>query len=353
MHRTARHSPLLAPALLLLLLSAAGAEVEIQVEREADAVIVKSPISQGNFLFRAPLAFERAEKPPEGWMVALDAARGEARARILLAIETLPASALRRPLADLARARGRLTDGLSEPGKPVLEGRGERIRAQVKGRDATRTTLLVRDATRLYLLRLEERPAGKGFSESLVKVADGFTILDPKGGTIPEAPSAAAAKPEVIEHAYYHLRVYKPAGFARIDVDPDKDRGIFLHFRREDLERNLCEIYVRVFLAKTVRQSLEERARARLKRFSAKYLHARVPRAPRRTRWPGAKAALKLHMVGKVAKSGLVVTEEWRFLDHANGRVYEIEMVLYGAAERVWKKELKTFWRKFKILPNR
>jgi len=352
MYRTARHVPLLAPALLLLLLSAARAEVEIQVEREADAIIVKSPIASGNFLFRAPPAFKRVAESPEGWLVALEAQKGAARARILLAIESLAAAERRKPLSDLASSRGRLVEGLEKPGAPVREGRGERIRVRVQGRGAARTVLLVRDGSRLYLLRMEERPPDKGFGAALAKVAEGFTILDPKGSAIPSAPSAAAAKPEVIEHAYYHLKVYKPAGFSRIDVDPDKDPGLFLHLRREDPERNLCELYVRVFLAKTLHKPLEQLARARMRQFAKQYVHARVPRAPRHTRWPGAREAFKLRLVGKLAKNGMVVTEEWRFVDHENGRVYEIEMVLYGAAERVWKKALKAFWKKFKILPS-
>jgi hypothetical protein len=343
-------------ALLFLLLSAAtaAAEMEIEVEREGEALIVRSAIEEGNFLFRVDASFERVPEPPEPYLLELDARSGEQAARLLLRIEELAPGDARLRLGDLLRRRTPFLDDLEEPSEVEMDGAGERLVARLEGRSGkrrvARAALGVRDGTRLYLLVLDLAPPGGALADAFAGIADGFTILDPKGSVVPQAPSSEELKPRTIEHDYYRLKLLKPAGFVEQEVDPDKDQGIYLHLRREDEVRNLCEVRIRVHLTRTLEQGLQEIAQARIDRFEGKYLDAKVPKRPKRGRWSGAKLAYKFKLIGKQARGGIVVVEEWRFVEHENGRTYEIQMTLYGAAEREWRKDLSAFWRKLKII---
>ena len=132
-------------------------------------------------------------------------------------------------------------------------------------------------------------------------------------------------------------------------VDPESDLGIWTHLRREDEVRNTCSIRIRVFLTRTAQESTEDRARRRLEEFEAQYTNARVPRRPKRTRFPGAKEAYALDLAGKLPKGGMVVQEEWKVFEHDNGRTYEVQVTTYAGAQREFKKEIRAFWKSIRI----
>ncbi len=309
-------------------------------------------MSQANFLFRAAGGFERG-KAPEGYAVELTAKKKKSWGRIRLRLAKVVPPPGPRTAADWARAN--VADGLQTPGEVSVSGRGARSRAKMKGKDGgrpiERTLVALRDGTRIYLLYLDRQ--GDGFTAALAAVASGFTILDPKGAPSEEAPpDSAALKPGTIEKDYYRLKLFKPAGFVNLTVDPDADNGIVLHLRRYDAKKNLCDIRIRVWLKKLVKQPLEAKARARMDRFRGKYKNAKIPKKPSRARWRSAKSALKLKLVGQQAKTGIVITEEWRFVEHENDRVYEIQMIIAGEAARTWKKDIRAFWKRL-VIENR
>ena len=132
-------------------------------------------------------------------------------------------------------------------------------------------------------------------------------------------------------------------------MHPDADKGIFLHLHREDDEKNVCDIRIRVHLSKTVAADAQEIAAKAIEAFASKYPPAKVPKRPSRTGWPGADAAFKCKMAGKVSGTGAVVEEEWRVIDHSNDRLYEVQVTLFAGASRAFKKDLQTFWRGLKI----
>ena len=98
--------------LSLLLLSAAYADDEITVDRSSDGVIVRSPVDQGNFLFRTGPAFVEAEIPDE-FLVHLTAERDGATAAILLQIVQPGAAEARMDLKAMATHRGDFRYGLN------------------------------------------------------------------------------------------------------------------------------------------------------------------------------------------------------------------------------------------------
>jgi hypothetical protein len=335
-------------ALVLPCLAAAAGDIECHVDKSGDVVIVRSPKEQGNFAFLAPGTFREVEAP-EGFLVRLEAVEDGKRASIALRIIEQGADDARQRLTDIAPSyAGRELD---EPSKPEVEGRGLRATARLRGKAGgvatARTLLLVRDGTFLYVLYLDRTPVD-AFPD-LDKVAEGFTITEAKSKAeaVPEF-TPEDLKARTIEKDFYRLNVLKPEGFGEMQVDPNSDAGIVLHLRRQDEAHNLCEIRIRVFLTKTLKESVEARAANRLSTFTSKHPTAKVPRRASRTRWPGAKAAYKAKLVGKTQR-GLVVTEEWRWIEHENERTYEVEMTLYGAAAREWRKEISAFWRKLKI----
>ncbi|MHC4576716.1 MAG: hypothetical protein ACYTFD_13285 [Planctomycetota bacterium] len=330
---------------LLLLLSAARAEEEIRVERAADAVIVRSPISQANFLFRAPPDFREADAE-DPFVVHLAATRDRITARIRLRFGQVTAGQARRGLDALVREKQ--SEYARGYGKLSVSGEGRRRLATTTGAAGARTVLVVVDGPRLYELFLDVSPADVPLADELARVAAGFTILDPKGAL--DVLRATESKAEVIEHDYYRLKVYKPAGFRQEEVDPDHDAGIFLHLRKEDRFRNRCDVRIRVHLARALKKTPTERAQRAIERFTNQYVDAKAPRKPRRSTWPGAKNAFKLKMVGKVPKTSSVIEEEWRVIEHENGRVYEIQLTTYGGAAREFKKDIRAFWKRLKIV---
>ncbi|MHC4973479.1 MAG: hypothetical protein ACYTG3_14215 [Planctomycetota bacterium] len=330
----------------LVLLSVALAEDEIRVERQDDAVIVRSPIAQGNFLFRAPPFFKEVEVE-EAFAVHLSATRGKATAHIRLRLGQVTAGQARRGIDALVREKeaGYTAGGY---GKLNVSGEGARRLAETAGKAGERRlVLVVVDGPRLYELFLDHAPPDTVLEGQLAAVATGFTILDPKGAPIAGA-EPGDLKADTIEHEYYRLKVYKPAGFAQEEVDPERDKGIFLHLRKEDKYRNRCDIRIRVHLARTMKQTPAFKAQKAIERFVTKYQSAKAPKKPRRTGFAGAKNAWRFKMVGKT-KTSSVVEEEWRVIEHENGRIYEIQLTTYGGAAREFKKDIRAFWKKLKI----
>ena len=342
---------------LILFISAALAqddlmaeEDEILVERTDEAVIVRSSIAKLNFLFRLPTEFREAavEKP---WRMELRATRDAQMARIRLRVSDVTITETAQAPGKLAMARdAEYRAGYRD--ELTIEGEDARCVAKTGGAKGVRWVLLVRDGTRLYELFMETEPIESAFVAVFQDLADGFTILDPKGAPIAQQRTPEELKPAVIAHEYYRLKVYKPQGFTREGVDPDTDKGIFLHLRRMDEHKNMCDIKIRVYLSKTIRKSLAERAQIRgLNRFESRYDSARVPKSPRRAPFRGAKNSFRLQMAGKL-RNGLVLQEDYRFVEHENDRTYEFQVTTYAGAKREFKKEIAAFWKKLKVLPK-
>jgi len=331
---------------LLILLSVALAADEIRIERQDDAVIVRSPIAQGNFLFRAPPFFKEQEAE-EAFAVHLSAERDKATAHIRLRLGQVTAGQARHGIDALVREKeaGYTAGGY---GKLEVSGEGARRVGTTTGKAGRRTVLVIVDGPRLYELFVDVSPADAALGRQLAAVTSGFTILDPKGAPVAGA-EPADLKAGTIEHDYYRLKVYKPTGFAQQEVDPGRDQGIYLHLRREDKYRNRCDIRIRVHLARTMKQTPAFKAEKAIERFVNRYQSAKAPKKPRRTSFGGAKNAWKFKMVGKEAKTSSVIEEQWKVIEHENGRVYEIQLTTYGGAAREFRKDISAFWRKLKI----
>lgn len=230
----------------------------------------------------------------------------------------------------------------------VTGGRGRRI-AAIGGKETLRIILVVFDGPRRYELFLEGAPGDSALAAQLAAVAEGFTILDPKGA--PEGGPALAgdAKAAPLVHEYYRLKLLKPEGFLQQEVDPERDQGIYLHLRKEDDAKDRCDIFVRVFLAKALKEQADAKAQKRIDDFRQQHETPKGPDHPTRGRWPGATAAYRWKQLGRLAQGGTVVEEEWLVIDHANGRVYEIEVACHGAASRAFKKDIEAFWHGIKI----
>ena len=127
-------------------------------------------------------------------------------------------------------------------------------------------------------------------------------------------------------------------------MDPERDKGIYLHLRREDDQKNRCDIRVRVFLAKAVKQGPEELAQMRIDEFRGRHESPKGPERPKRS----APGAFRWKQAGR-AQGGVVVEEERWVLEHENGRMYEFEVLCYGAASRAFQKDIAAFWRSVKF----
>jgi len=326
----------------LLVISAAYPADEVHVDRNADGVVVRSPMDQGNFLFRVPAQFVEGT-PEEGF--AADLAAGE-KARIRLRLSPLPTGETRDPIEQIARARLK-GFGLPPEPPPVLTAQGNRCLVASRSATAQRTILVLVDGQRLYELFLD----GSGeFEDDLQRVADGFTLLDPKGR--PEVPkeSEGEMKPKLLEHDYYRLKVLKPAGFGMLEVDPNRDPGIWLHLRRAEEGKGVCEIRLKIHLSKALTESCAAKAEKALAAFRSKYVDPRAPARPTKGAAAASKEAYTMKMSGKVEGSGLVASEEYRVIEHDNGRLYEIQVTNLGGAAREFKKEIAAFWKELRII---
>jgi hypothetical protein len=326
----------------LLLLSAAPAAEDILVEPQEDGVIVRSPVAAANFLFRTPKGFARAD-PGEGFQVGLEASDGPAKATIRLRYGDLTPTEARSGLDGFLKNHEEEYRRGLDGQLGVTGGRGRRI-AMIEGKEALRIVVVVFDGTRRYELLLDATPRDSALAEQLAAVAEGFTILDPKGA--PEGPALAGSeKAAPLAHDYYRLKLLKPAGFLQQEVDPDQDKGIYLHLRREDEQKNRCDIRVRVFLAKAVKQGAEELAKERIDAFRNKHESPKGPERPKRS---GTMDSFRWKQAGRLT-GGLVVEEERWVLEHENGRMYEFEVVCFGGASRAFKKDIDAFWKSIKF----
>ncbi len=228
----------------------------------------------------------------------------------------------------------------------VTGGRGRRI-AAIEGKEALRLVLVVFDGMLRYELLLEATPGDSALAAQLAAVAEGFTILNPKGAPDGGPAAAGGVKAAPVVHEYYRLKLLKPEGFLQQEVDPERDQGIYLYLRREDDLKNRCDIRVRVFLAKALKEQADAKAQRRIDDFRNRYESPKGPERAPRGRGPGANAAFRWKQVGK--QIGAVVEEEWWILDHQNGRVYEFEVQCFAGASRAFKKDIEAFWRGIKI----
>ncbi|MFQ5843895.1 MAG: hypothetical protein ACE5JG_02800 [Planctomycetota bacterium] len=341
------------------LAAAAGAQgQDITLDRDGEDLVVRSPASKWNFLFRLPAAFRPPEKPAEHCLVHLEAAReqGEAshRARVFLRLRKLTAEDARKGVDALARRKAaERPRGLLDVSERRVSGTGLRRRITCEGsylgdRIAV-TWLLVQDGSRLYELHLDQRPPGSVFDAALKKAAEGFTLLEPRQSAPREdAPLEEAQEARTVTHDYWRVTVLKPAGFVQESIDGQNDPGILFIFRRRDEHQNLCTIRVRARLRKVMKKSVSEKADLALERFRNRFVDVlRAPRKPPKTRWPGAKEAYRLQLVAR--ENGLPFREDHRFVDHQNGRVYEFQVTTWAGADREFKKELRAFWKSVKI----
>jgi len=316
------------------------ADEEILVTRDGDALIVSSPADKGNFLFRVPKGFERADaaEPPALFRATRPVEGGGGHAEIRLD---------RREATDLdteaKSAAETLAKGLEEPKPAAVSGSGARRVVTVEGRsgDAAvrRSILLARDGSRTYALLVSSSPP----DDALAAVLQGFTLLAVREaeGAPPPSPDLAEKR---LEHDFYRLALLKPAGFESQVVDPDGDRGIVYRFKRRDAVGNQCSVSVRALRGRTNPQPLEEMAKAAITRFTGTATEVKAPKSPPRATLAGAKEGFRVKMSGRLAGSGLVLQEEVLLVDHGNGWVYEVQLTTYGGAAKEFAKEIKAFW---------
>ena len=96
-------------------------------------------------------------------------------------------------------------------------------------------------------------------------------------------------------------------------------------------------------------KSAEDLSIERMQRFHNRYKDVRSPKRAKSWRPRGAKEGRQVQMSARAPKSGAIVRADYRYVEHKNGRTYEIEMILWGNAARAWKKEARAFWRSLKI----
>ncbi len=333
-------------AALLLLISAAYPGEEVHVDRTAEAVVVRSPMDQWNFLFRLPALFAEAA-PAEGFQVDLTATGGSGgSARIRLRLSPLPGGETRDPIETIARAREKAYIVAPEP-PPVYTPAANRCLVASRTPKGQRTVLVVVDGQRLYELFLD---GGGEFEDDLQRVADGFTLLDPKGR--PEVPKESAGEQaeKLLEHDYYRLKLLKPQGFALMEVDPNRDPGIWVHLRRADPARGACDIRVKIHLSKALAESCVAKAEKALADMRTKYTDVRAPARPLKFATAASKEGYVIKVTGKLPAGGIVAAEEYRVIEHDNGRLYEFQMITLGGAAREFKREIAAFWKALKII---
>ncbi|MHC4952761.1 MAG: hypothetical protein ACYTGZ_02640 [Planctomycetota bacterium] len=322
------------PVLLIPFIPFAQADT-IRVDAGDDAVVVRSPMKEGNFLMRLPAGFaeSKAEAP---WQKSLEKDGIVVRLRI----EKLAGDKLSLPVLDLATPRAKKLGDLT------LDGAGGARRI---GKGKNRIALFVRDGKRFYEV-VVDLPENNAEAEKLLRAAlDGFTLLDPKG-----APEAAAdpeaQKPKTLEHDYYKIAVLKPQGFTERPPDVEGDKGIWKHLRRIDEKGNSSEIRVRVHLASAKNpKKADALVRAAMKRFETKFNDVRIPKRPKLWRVRSSKEAWQVQMAGRVPKSGVIVHADYRTVLHENGRLYEFDMFLFGNAKRAFAKDVKAFWKSIRL----
>ncbi|MEM8883938.1 MAG: hypothetical protein AAGD14_07715 [Planctomycetota bacterium] len=313
----------------LLLLPALLAADTIQVEPSADAVVVRSPLAEGNFLMRLPPGFARSEaKEPWNAILVKD------KTTLRLRISQVGSDQSELGAGELARSRA---------GKLKLEGEGGARRI---GTGPGELALFVRDGKRLYEIRV----TGPDDEIKPLRAAlENFTLLDPKGAPEPAPTDPAALKPVTLEHTFYKIRVLKPSGFAERPPDVDGDPGIWKHLRRIGEHGNRVEIFIRSHLSVKFPKSAEDLSIERMQRFQNRYKDVRSPKKAKSWKPRGAKEGRQVQMSARAPKTGQIVRADYRYVEHKNGRTYEIEMIMWGNTARAWKKDIRAFWKSLKI----
>jgi len=290
------------------------------------------------------------------WKASRAAAEGQpgAAASVRLFRIEPPEAEQRRDLGEVARERAAgYQRGYGEPGAVEVTGEGARrllsFRGTLEGGPAARRVLLVRDGTRLYELVLDEAPAASPFEKTLLRLAEGFTLLEVKGAEGEAPPAAEDLVARKLEHDFYKVALLKPEGFLEEAVDANSDRGIVYAFRRRAPTGDLCVIRVRAWLARTQTAGLDALARTALDRFTGTVNDPKAPKSPTTGSFPGAKQAFRFKMSGTQPKSSIVTQEEVLLAEHGNGWIYEVQVTTYGGAAQLFKKELKAFWSAFRV----
>jgi len=168
----------------------------------------------------------------------------------------------------------------------------------------------------------------------------------------PDKPDPAALVPKTLEKEYNRIKLLKPRGFIEDEFEP-RD-GLVFQFRGRDPDENSCIIRVRVFLAKSWKKNndLEKRAQKMFEQFQKDHKGAKGQKRLKRRKSYGADLGFQYKLAGRHPKGNVVVNEERRFLDHPNGRLYDIQVKTFGGAARHFQKELKAFWRSIKLAPK-
>lgn len=323
--------------ILFLILAVVSVSADsIKVEIGDDAVVVRSPMKEGNFLMRLPPGFQEATAE-DPWLAILK--KGDAR--VSIRIDMLGSDQESIGVTTLAKARA---------GKMSLkgEGGGRRIGEETTG-GVVRVALFIRDGKRFYEIDARIPKKNEDLLKALRESLENFTLLDPKGAPELESTDPDAAKAKKLTHRFYKIEVLKPAGFSERPPNPDEDKGIWKHIRRNDVEGSACEIWIRSHLSLKFKSSAEALCIARLKRFNNRYKDVRAPKKIKTWRTKGGKKGYQVQMAGRSPKTGIIVRADYRYVEHGNGRTYEFEMILWGDAPRIWKKGLKAFWRSLKI----
>ncbi|MEE8103948.1 MAG: hypothetical protein V3T86_00270 [Planctomycetota bacterium] len=356
-----RHSTafLIAISVLSLLSVAAGSD-EITFDVDGAALVIRSPISKHNFMLRAPASFERVGDAEAPWLFHLRANEDGKFASVKLRKSALTMGEAGRDLGDLARARAaKYKEHYKSPTKPKVEGADEERTVSFRGFvgevEQGRTVVLIRNGVDLYEFFLDSTPPGTELELRARTVVDRFSVIDVKEALKPQKadkPDPAALQPKKLEAEFHRIKLLKPRGFLEEQFQP-RDGLIYL-FRGRDPQENSCIIRVRVFLARSWKKNndLEKRAQKMFEQFSKDHKSAKGSKRLKRRRSFGADLGLEYKLTGRHPKGNVVVAEERRFLDHDNGRLYDIQVKTFGGAGRHFKNELKAFWRSIQLTPK-
>ena len=349
----------LAPLLLLWSVSAAEEDTDaVSYERDGAWLVVRSAPDRRNFLFRIPAVFERVAEAKPPALVQLEAHAKTDRAVVRLQMSRLGSADLGRDMGEMVGSSYKsYQQGYENPTEPQITGEDERriltFTGLAGGIRQRRTVLLMRNGEDLYQLFMDAVPADSALDKQMRKMAEAFTVLDVKEPpVIKRTPKKGDFKKKTLSHDYYRIKLLKPEGFVAEAVDARSNPGLVFQFRGEDAEGNACIMRVRVHLAAPMKRqgmSAATFARQGLDRFTKKHKDVRGPKSLKKTSTMGAKEAYKFSLSGRHPRGNTPVREEWRVLEHPNGRIYEFQVTSYLGAARSFKKQISAFWRSLKI----
>ena len=159
-----------------------------------------------------------------------------------------------------------------------------------------------------------------------------------------------ALKREEIVFDFWRLRLVKPAGLLRVPAkafDPS-ERANSLIFKCESPKvKELCTIRVFALVKGTkAYKPLKAIVKRRLEEFRKTYPDKKWRKEEHHTRWPVvlAKKAPWMKLVGR---RKVTETTYWYFAECKNDRLYQIQIFLAGAAEKLWKPQIDDFLKNF------